>query len=172
MMRRGSIPTIREVTCRSPRARSRTLKGAAPHRGGEVDRPHLALEDRGQNVKDSRLGTEEGQHEVERLLLDEVHRLLAKAFPLEPRLDYPWRAWAEVVEHLGADDAMSRQVRDRAAREPDDTAPIGYRRAFVRWLGRILSTLVFLLGYFWMLWDADNQCWHDKLARTLVVKTN
>jgi hypothetical protein len=65
---------------------------------------------------------------AERLLLDEVHRLLAKAFPLEPRLAYPWRAWAELVEHLGLDDAMSRQVRDRAIREPDDTPPIGYRR--------------------------------------------
>jgi uncharacterized RDD family membrane protein YckC len=48
-------------------------------------------------------------------------------------------------------------------------APIGYRRAFVRWVGRILSALVFLLGYFWMLWDADNQCWHDKLADDVVV---
>ncbi len=48
-------------------------------------------------------------------------------------------------------------------------APIGYRRAFVRWLARILSALVFLLGYFWMLWDADNQCWHDKLAGDAVV---
>lgn len=48
-------------------------------------------------------------------------------------------------------------------------APIGYRRAFVRWLGQILSALVFLLGYFWMLWDADNQCWHDKLAGDVVV---
>ncbi|HEV8402886.1 MAG TPA: hypothetical protein VGQ31_07605, partial [Candidatus Limnocylindrales bacterium] len=65
---------------------------------------------------------------AERLLLDEVHRLLTKAFPLEPRLAYPWRAWAEVVEHLGADDAMARQVIERAIREPDDTAPIGYRR--------------------------------------------
>jgi uncharacterized RDD family membrane protein YckC len=48
-------------------------------------------------------------------------------------------------------------------------APIGYRRALVRWLGRILSALVFLLGYFWMLWDADSQCWHDKLAADVVV---
>jgi uncharacterized RDD family membrane protein YckC len=48
-------------------------------------------------------------------------------------------------------------------------APIGYRRAFVRWLGRILSALVFLLGYFWMLWDGDKQCWHDKLAGDAVV---
>jgi uncharacterized RDD family membrane protein YckC len=48
-------------------------------------------------------------------------------------------------------------------------APIGYRRAFVRWLGQILSGVVFLLGYFWMLWDADRQCWHDKLAGDVVV---
>ena len=48
-------------------------------------------------------------------------------------------------------------------------APIGYRRAFVRWLGRILSALVFMLGYAWMLWDADKQCWHDKLAADVVV---
>jgi hypothetical protein len=64
----------------------------------------------------------------ERLLLDEVNRLLTKAFPLEPRLDYPWRAWAEVVEHLGLDDAMSRQVIERATRQQDDAPPIGYRR--------------------------------------------
>jgi uncharacterized RDD family membrane protein YckC len=48
-------------------------------------------------------------------------------------------------------------------------APIGYPRAFVRWLGRILSALVFMLGYFWMLWDPDSQCWHDKLASDVVV---
>lgn len=47
--------------------------------------------------------------------------------------------------------------------------PIGYGRALVRWLGGILSALVFLLGYFWMLWDADKQCWHDKLAGDAVV---
>ena len=51
-------------------------------------------------------------------------------------------------------------------------APIGYRRAFVRWVGRILSALVFMLGYFWMLWDADSQCWHDKLAGDVVVFSN
>jgi hypothetical protein len=64
----------------------------------------------------------------ERLLLDEVHRLLARAFPIDPGLAYPWRAWAELVEHLGVDDAMSRQVIGRAIREPDDNPPIGYRR--------------------------------------------
>jgi hypothetical protein len=64
----------------------------------------------------------------ERLLLDEVHRMLSKAYPLDPNLPFPWRAWAELVEHLGVDDPMSRQVIGRAVREPEDTVPIGYRR--------------------------------------------
>jgi uncharacterized RDD family membrane protein YckC len=50
--------------------------------------------------------------------------------------------------------------------------PIGYPRAFVRWLGRILSAIVFFLGYLWMLWDPEKQCWHDKLAGDVVVHTD
>jgi len=47
--------------------------------------------------------------------------------------------------------------------------PIGYRRAFIRWLVSIVSTFVFLLGYLWMLWDGENQTWHDKAAGSIVV---
>jgi uncharacterized RDD family membrane protein YckC len=47
--------------------------------------------------------------------------------------------------------------------------PIGYPRAFVRYVGRIVSTIVFFLGYFWMLWDPQRQCWHDKFAHDVVV---
>jgi uncharacterized RDD family membrane protein YckC len=50
--------------------------------------------------------------------------------------------------------------------------PIGYPRAFVRWLTQIVSTLVFFLGYLWMLWDPEKQCWHDKLAGDVVVHTD
>jgi uncharacterized RDD family membrane protein YckC len=28
-----------------------------------------------------------------------------------------------------------------------------------------------LLNYLWMLWDSNNQCWHDKIANTLVLRT-
>lgn len=49
--------------------------------------------------------------------------------------------------------------------------PIGYPRAFVRWISQILSSIVLLLGYFWMLWDREKQCWHDKLAGDVVVPT-
>jgi uncharacterized RDD family membrane protein YckC len=46
---------------------------------------------------------------------------------------------------------------------------IGYGRAFIRWIGRIVSELPILLGYFWMLWDKERQTWHDKFANDVVV---
>jgi uncharacterized RDD family membrane protein YckC len=55
--------------------------------------------------------------------------------------------------------------------DTDGGGPIGYGRAAVRWFGRILSALVIYLGYLWMLWDKDKQCWHDKLANDYVVKS-
>jgi uncharacterized RDD family membrane protein YckC len=50
--------------------------------------------------------------------------------------------------------------------------PIGYGRAFIRWVGRILSTIPIYLGYLWMLWDREKQTWHDKLAGDVVVPTS
>ncbi|HEY2355198.1 MAG TPA: RDD family protein [Gaiellaceae bacterium] len=46
---------------------------------------------------------------------------------------------------------------------------IGYGRALVRWLVSILSAIVIFLGYFWMIWDKEKQCWHDKAANDYVV---
>jgi uncharacterized RDD family membrane protein YckC len=37
-------------------------------------------------------------------------------------------------------------------------------------IGYPLSALFFGLGVFWMLWDRRRQAWHDKLAKTVVVK--
>ena len=47
--------------------------------------------------------------------------------------------------------------------------PIGYGRGVVRYLGRIISGIVCLLGYLWMLWDKEKQTWHDKIATSVVV---
>jgi uncharacterized RDD family membrane protein YckC len=46
---------------------------------------------------------------------------------------------------------------------------IGYGRGFIRWLGKIVSAIPVFLGYFWMLWDKESQCWQDKLANSVVV---
>ena len=47
--------------------------------------------------------------------------------------------------------------------------PIGYGRGVIRYLGRIISTIPLFLGYFWMLWDREKQCWQDKMAGSVVV---
>ena len=46
---------------------------------------------------------------------------------------------------------------------------IGYGRAAIRYVGRIVSSLPLLLGYLWMLWDSEKQTWHDKFATSVVV---
>jgi uncharacterized RDD family membrane protein YckC len=48
---------------------------------------------------------------------------------------------------------------------------IGIPRGIGRYFARILSAIVLGLGYLWMLWDARKQCWHDKLVRSVVVRT-
>jgi uncharacterized RDD family membrane protein YckC len=51
----------------------------------------------------------------------------------------------------------------------DSGGPIGYPRAFIRYIGRIVSAIVIYIGYLWMLWDREKQCWHDKFAGDVVV---
>jgi uncharacterized RDD family membrane protein YckC len=51
----------------------------------------------------------------------------------------------------------------------DGSGSIGYGRAFVRWIGAIVSTIPLFLGFFWMIWDKEKQCWQDKFASDVVV---
>jgi uncharacterized RDD family membrane protein YckC len=45
-----------------------------------------------------------------------------------------------------------------------------WTRLVARYLGYIVSGLPLGLGYLWMLWDPRRQCWHDRIAHTLVVR--
>jgi hypothetical protein len=65
-------------------------------------------------------------------LMDEIHRLLSRAYPMDPALPYPWHAWAELSAFRGINDQMSRQAATRATRESEPTPPVGYRRDEVR----------------------------------------
>jgi uncharacterized RDD family membrane protein YckC len=47
---------------------------------------------------------------------------------------------------------------------------IGTGRGVGRYFARILSALVCMLGYLWMLWDPEKQTWHDKMVTSYVVK--
>jgi len=48
---------------------------------------------------------------------------------------------------------------------------IGIPRGIGRYFARILSAIALGLGYLWMLWDPRKQCWHDKLVRSVVVRS-
>ncbi len=43
-------------------------------------------------------------------------------------------------------------------------------KAILRYLGYIISSLGAFLGFLWIIWDKNHQGWHDKIAKTLVVK--
>jgi uncharacterized RDD family membrane protein YckC len=47
---------------------------------------------------------------------------------------------------------------------------ISYRRSFLRWIGYTISFYAFFLGFFWIAFDSNKQGWHDKVARTFVIK--
>jgi len=48
--------------------------------------------------------------------------------------------------------------------------PLGYGKAFLRWIGYIISSFIFCLGFLWAVWDKNKQAWHDKIAGTYVIR--
>ena len=66
--------------------------------------------------------------------------------------------------------ALGIQVVDAESR-----SPIGYPRAFTRWVStaalRALFTIPTIVDHLWPLRDPKNQTLHDKLARSVVVRT-
>lgn len=59
----------------------------------------------------------------------------------------------------------------RVVRE-NGSGPIGGGAGIGREFMSLISGLVFLLGYLWMLWDKPrHQTWHDKVVHSVVVRT-
>lgn len=54
--------------------------------------------------------------------------------------------------------------------DENDGSYIGTKRAVLRGLMSYVSQIALLLGYFWMIWDPKKQTWHDKVAKSVVVK--
>ena len=49
-------------------------------------------------------------------------------------------------------------------------ALLSVKQSLVRYIGYIISTIPFCLGFIWIGFDKKKQGWHDKLAGTVVVK--
>ncbi len=53
----------------------------------------------------------------------------------------------------------------------EDGTRAGFGTMLVReWIGKLISGFVLALGFLWILFDRDNQGWHDKLVSTYVVE--
>ncbi len=49
---------------------------------------------------------------------------------------------------------------------------LSWGKAILRLLGYIPSQIVFFLGFIWVAFDAKKQGWHDKIANSVVIKTD
>ena len=48
---------------------------------------------------------------------------------------------------------------------------LSWTDSIIRWFVENFSMLIFFLGYLWIAIDAKKQSWHDKAAKTIVIKT-
>ncbi len=51
-----------------------------------------------------------------------------------------------------------------------DGSYLDYFGAFLRYIGFVISCVVFAIGVIWAAFDGQKQGWHDKIAGTYVVK--
>jgi uncharacterized RDD family membrane protein YckC len=52
----------------------------------------------------------------------------------------------------------------------EDGGALNDTDAIMRYIGYIINSAVFLLGWIWVFVDKDRQGWHDKIAKTYVVQ--
>lgn len=62
----------------------------------------------------------------------------------------------------------NKVMKIRVIRE--DGHSIDITTGIIRYIGLIISFLPFGLGVLWVAWDNKKQGWHDKIAKTVVVK--
>ena len=78
-------------------------------------------------------------------------------------LAYHVALWAWKSTTVGGIICQVRVVRS-------DGTPLTFGDALVRGLAAIFSVAVVGLGWFWALWDPSRQTWHDKIAKTYLVR--
>ena len=65
---------------------------------------------------------------------------------------------------------LGKRILDMRLQNRKTGENIGIGMAVVRYFVAIASGLAILIGYLWVIWDANKQTWHDKAAGSVVVK--
>lgn len=63
----------------------------------------------------------------------------------------------------------NRLLAIRVVREDNQRMDVG--TGIIRYIGYLLSSAALLLGFIWIAFDSKKQGWHDKMAKTIVIKT-
>lgn len=80
-------------------------------------------------------------------------------------------SWAYYVIMTGAKGATIGKMIMKLEVVDENYQKISYGRAALREIiGKFVSSLVFCLGFLWIIFDDKKQGWHDKIAKTYVVK--
>lgn len=102
------------------------------------------------------------RNEVPTELADIVVRMVGAVSFLITYFAYPIFFWVTIGQTPGKILLGLRVTRLDGQR-------ISVGRAFLRVLGYWVSAIVLFLGFIWILFDAQRQGWHDKIAGTYVV---
>lgn len=54
--------------------------------------------------------------------------------------------------------------------DADTLGKVSKGKFAIRYIGYYPSTIILMLGFFWVIWDKKKQGWHDKLANTVVIR--
>jgi len=71
--------------------------------------------------------------------------------------------WSSLTQTIGMKALNLRVVKT-------DGTKLTIADAIIRYIGIVISTIVIFLGLMWVGWDPNKQGWHDKMAKTYVVK--
>lgn len=79
-----------------------------------------------------------------------------------------WALYLWLANSLGG--TLGKRALGLRVVSASDDADIGPLKGFVRYLVSVAGSVPLYLGWFWMLWDANDQTWHDKAAGSIVVR--
>jgi uncharacterized RDD family membrane protein YckC len=91
---------------------------------------------------------------------------------VEPRALLLLLAYFSFFEGSASGQTVGKKLLNIRVVDLGNAESIGFIRAAVRNVVAYFVSVIFLLGYLWMLWDKERQTWHDKVASSIVVPTD
>jgi uncharacterized RDD family membrane protein YckC len=91
---------------------------------------------------------------------------------VDPRVLLVLLAYFTFFEGSASGQTVGKKLLNIRVVDLDNAQSIGFVRAALRNVVAYFVSVIFLLGYLWMLWDEERQTWHDKVASSIVVPTD